>query len=122
MNKKNRLALIFFIPELNVERLFPLRLHKLPNSELIHIIPKKFPWDLTMYSLELTTSSQSTHTNQVPAVEFYHQPCFNLPGSEVSGFSTFQLLVDSTRMRPAGVNYLEPLKKLLVVKLGTTGS
>ena len=58
MNKKNCLALIFFIPELNVERLFPLRLHNLPNSELIHIIPKKFPWDLTMYSLGLKNSSQ----------------------------------------------------------------
>ena len=45
-----------------------------------------------------------------------------LPASEVSGFSTFQLLVDSTRIFLAGVNYLEPLKKLLVVKLGTTGS
>jgi len=117
MNKKNRLALIFFIPELNVERLFPLRLHNLPNSELIHIIPKKFPWDLTMYSLGLKNSSQIRFLpwNILPSAML-------LPASEVSGFSTFQLLVDSTRIFLAGVNYLEPLKKLLVVKLGTTGS
>ena len=118
MNKKNCLALIFFIPELNVERLFPLRLHNLPNSELIHIIPKKFPWDLTMYSLGLKNSSQ------IRFLPWNLPSAMLLPASEVSGFSTFQLLVpvDSTRIFLAGVNYLEPLKKLLVVKLGTTGS